>query len=418
MLSRKLAIQNIPQKIKNQKILIRVDFNVPMKEGKITDTTRIQESLRTIQFCKDNGAKAITLMSHMGRPNGQRSDKLSLRSVVPTLSSMLNQEVHFLNDCVGQEVQDSIARADGGKISLLENLRFHAAEEGSTKDAEKKKIKEKPEVIQAFRQELTQLGDIYVNDAFGTSHRAHSSIVGCNHQIKAAGFLLKKELDYFAKVLENPEKPLLVIMGGAKVKDKTSILLNMLDRVDRMIITGAMAFTFLKTIHPSYQIGNSLFDSEGAEMVNAIVEKARQKNVELFLPNDFICVKEINEKAETFNSAGLVPEGLIGIDVGPDSRSRINEIIQSSRTIFLNGANGVFEIAPGRSGSIDLVNSLCLATKNGATTVCGGGDTINLIKMVQGAGDVISHQSTGGGASLELIEGKILPGLEALSDNI
>ena len=418
MLSKKLALQNIPELIKGKKLLIRVDFNVPIKNGKITDFTRIKESLQTIKFAKDNGAKAITLMSHLGRPDGFKDLKYSLKPIVNDVSRLLGQDVHFLDDCVGENVQKEVSKADGGKILLLENLRFYAAEEGSSVNKEGVKTKEKPEVIKIFRNELTSLGDIYVNDAFGTSHRAHSSIVGCNQSIKCAGFLLKKELEYFSKVLENPNKPLLVIMGGAKVKDKTPIIMNMLDKVNRMVITGAMAFTFLKSMNPSYRIGNSLFDKEGADMVSAIVEKAKKNNVELIFPSDFICAKSITGGSlkENIYSDGSVPDGLIGIDVGVNSRKRIRDFINSSKTIFLNGANGVFETEAGREGSVDLVNAVCDATKNGAISICGGGDTVNLVNSIPDAKNIISHISTGGGASLELIEGKILPGIEALSN--
>jgi len=417
MLSKKLALKNIPSLIKGKKVLIRVDFNVPIKEGKITDLTRIKESIPTINFCKENGAKSITLMSHLGRPDGHKNMKFSLKPIVNDVAKLLNQDVSFLDDCVGDSVQNAIQNADGGKIHLLENLRFYAAEEGSSKDDKGVKTKEKPEVIKKFREELTRLGDIYVNDAFGTAHRAHSSMVGCLQDTRCAGFLLKKELDYFSKVLENPDKPLLVIMGGAKVKDKISIIMNMLDRVDRMVITGAMAFTFLKALNPAYNIGKSLFDAEGAAQVSQIVEKAKKNNVELIFPNDFICAKELNgAKSDNVYSDGSVPENLIGIDVGQKSREVISNVIKTSKTIFLNGANGVFESEAGRDGSIDLINALCESTKNGNISICGGGDTVNLINSVAGANKIISHISTGGGASLELIEGKILPGIEALSN--
>lgn len=419
MLSRKLALQNIPNLIKGKKILVRVDFNVPMKDGKVTDTTRIQESLKTINFLRENGAKAITLMSHLGRPDGHKNPKFSLKPIVDNISSLVKDQVHFLDDCVGQNVKNAIDSADGGKIHLLENLRFYAAEEGHSVDANKVKTKEKPEVIKEFRAQLSQYGDIYVNDAFGTSHRAHSSIVGCNLETRCAGFLLKKELDYFSKILEHPTKPLLVILGGAKVKDKISIIMNMLDRVDRMIITGGMAFTFLKAINPNYQIGNSLFDKEGAEKVSAIVEKAKKNKVELVLPTDFICNSQVNgELSNNVYCDGFVKEGLIGIDVGDKSRTLFNSIISGSKTIFLNGANGVFENEAGRAGSVSLVEAVCCATRNGSVSICGGGDTVTLVNSVPNARSTISHISTGGGASLELIEGKELPGIVALTDRI
>jgi phosphoglycerate kinase len=280
-----------------------------------------------------------------------------------------------------------------------------------------KKEKEKKEVIEKFRNDLTQLGDIYVNDAFGTSHRAHSSITGVKLPYRAAGFLLKKELEYFSKIVENPERPLLVILGGAKVKDKIKLIDNLIDKVDKMIITGGMAFTFLKNIH-NMQIGKSIYDEEGAKTVQDLLKKAQSKNVELIFPEDFVIANEIKEGVSTsvvkLNEG--IPSDMLGIDVGPRTLEKFDKIINSSKTIFLNGANGVFELNVAKAGSIKLVESLCSATKNGAYTICGGGDTISLVNGVSGANKVISHLSTGGGASLELLEGKLLPGIDYLSN--
>jgi phosphoglycerate kinase len=299
----------------------------------------------------------------------------------------------------------------------LENLRFYAAEEGSKELEGGKKEKEKKETIEKFRNELTQLGDIYVNDAFGTSHRAHSSIVGCKLPYKAAGFLLKKELEYFSKIIENPDRPLLVILGGAKVKDKIQLIKNLTDKVDKMIITGGMAFTFLKTIK-NMQIGKSIYDEEGANTVEEIVKKAKERNVELIFPEDFVIASEIKEGVST--SVVKLEEGIpsdkLGIDVGPKTLEKFHKVITGSKTIFLNGANGIFELNVARLGSVKLVESLVEATKKGAYTICGGGDTISLVNSVQGASSVISHLSTGGGASLELLEGKSLPGIDYLSN--
>lgn len=419
MLSKKLAIKDVASKIKGKKVLIRVDFNVPMKDGKITDFTRIEESLKTINFVKENGAKSITLMSHLGNPkvyDNVKNMKLSLKNVVSDVSKLLKQDVQFLDDCVGDNVQQTVAKADGGKIMLLENLRFHSSEEGVIYDSTgAKKGKESKEKIEAFRAELTRLGDIYVNDAFGTSHRAHSSIVGCKQDIRCAGFLLKKELDFFSKVLENPEKPLTVIMGGAKVKDKTNIITNLLDKVNKMIIVGGMTYTFLKAMNPQFEIGKSLYDAEGASLVPSIIEKAKKNNVEMIFPIDFICASQLHGKVEDNKySMGTIPKDLIGIDVGPKSMELINNAIKASKTIFLNGSCGVFESEAGRAGSLEMMKAIIETTKKGTVSVCGGGDTVNLVNLVPGAKNVMSHISTGGGASLELIEGKILPGVEAL----
>lgn len=420
MLSKKLALKEIANSIKNKKVLIRVDFNCPIKDSKVIDTTKISESLQSIKFAKDNGARSIILMSHLGRPNGQKNNKYTLKPVAEAASDLLNEKVHFLNDCIGDEVRNNIQKSDGGKIHLLENLRFYAAEEGSYKDQNTgNKIKETDQKINNFRTELTSLGDIYVNDAFGTCHRAHSSMVGIDLNTRVAGFLLKKELDYFSQVIEDPKRPLLVILGGAKVKDKISVILNMLDKVDRMIITGGMAFTFLKAKNPNFGIGNSLYDSEGATKVMDILNKAKQNNVEIILPNDFICNTSINGSIkDNIYCNNNIKEGYIGIDVGKNSIEQFDKIIKSSNTIFLNGSNGVFENEAGREGSEKLINSIVEATSNGAISICGGGDTVTLVNSIQSAKNNISHLSTGGGASMELIEGKLLPGINALSNRI
>jgi phosphoglycerate kinase len=414
---KKLTIDKLRPHLKNKKVLIRVYFNVPIKKGKITDDTRIKESLNTIQYSLDNGAKSVVLMSHLGRPNGEKNPKYTMEPVVPALEKLINKKVEFVNDCVGDSVRQKIQTGQNGQIFLLENLRYYAAEEGSKENPDKTKTKEKKEVIENFRKELTSLGDIYVNDAFGTSHRAHSSITGIKLPLRAAGFLLKKELEFFSKILENPKKPLLVILGGAKVKDKISLINNMLDKVDKMIITGGMAFTFLKQAQNA-KIGKSIFDSEGAKEVDAIINKAKAKNVQLILPHDFVVANEIKEGVSTtlvtLNQG--IPDDKLGIDVGPETLKLFSQVIQDSNTIFLNGANGIFELNVAKPGSTALIEELVKATKRGATTVCGGGDTISLVNGVPGANSVISHLSTGGGASLELLEGKLLPGIEFLSE--
>lgn len=414
---KKLTIDKLGPHLRNKRVVVRVDFNVPIKNGKITDDTRIKESLRTIQYSIDQGAKSVVLMSHLGRPNGQRNPKYSLEPIAPALEKLINKKVEFVNDCVGPQVQEKVKKGENGQIFLLENLRFYPAEEGAMEKEDGTKVKEKKEVIENFRKELTSLGEIYVNDAFGTSHRAHSSIVGIKVPVRAAGFLLKKELEFFSKVLENPQRPLLVILGGAKVKDKIKLITNMIDKVDKMIITGGMAFTFLKQSQNA-KIGKSIFDAEGAKQVEEILNKAKSKNVQIIFPEDFVIVPEIKDNAPTavVSLKEGIPDDKLGIDVGPKTIKLFDDVIMSSKTIFLNGANGVFETNVGRSGSIALVESLKQASQKGVTTVAGGGDTVSLINLVPGARDSISHLSTGGGASLELVEGKVLPGIEALSD--
>jgi phosphoglycerate kinase len=353
---KKLTIDKLGSQLRNKRVVIRVDFNVPIKNGKISDDTRIRESLKTIQYSLEQGAKSVILLSHLGRPNGQKNPKYSLEPIVPALSNLINKKVEFVNDCVGQQVQDKVRSGDNGQIFLLENLRYYAAEEGSMEKEDGTKEKEKKDVIENFRKELTNLGDIYVNDAFGTSHRAHSSIVGVNVPYRAAGFLLKKELEYFSKILENPQRPLLVILGGAKVKDKISLINNMLDKVDKMIITGGMAFTFLKQGFNA-KTGKSIFDAEGAKQVAGILEKAKSKNVSLILPRDFVIVPEIkdNVSSSIVTLEEGIPDDRLGIDVGPDTIKLFNDVILSSRSIFLNGSNGVFECNVGRAGSVALI---------------------------------------------------------------
>lgn len=286
MLSKKLTIDKIPHLIKNKRVLVRVDFNVPISGGVVADPTRIESTLDTINFLKENGAKSIVLMSHLGRPKGVKQSQFSMKPVVPALEDIIGQKVNFLNDCVGTEVEGEVASAKNGDVLLLENLRFYLEEEGKGV-INGENVKANQNAVEAFRSQLTRLGDLYVNDAFGTCHRAHSSMVGINVETRAAGFLLKKELDYFSKVLENPKRPLTVILGGAKVADKIQLIDNLLDLADEMIIGGGMAFTFNKVLNNT-AIGASLYDEEGAKTVMDIMAKAQRKGVKIHLPNDFI----------------------------------------------------------------------------------------------------------------------------------
>ena len=324
---------------------MRVDFNVPLKEGAISDTKRIVSTLPTINYCLENGAKSVVLMSHLGRPNGSRQDKFSMKPVVPALEDLLQKKVSFLDDCVGSDVERACGEASEGKVLMLENLRFHMAEEGKGVNAAGEKVKCPKEDIDAFRASLSRLGDLYVNDAFGTSHRAHSSMVGVDVETRAAGFLLKKELDYFAKVLESPERPLTVVMGGAKVKDKIQLIMNMLDLVDEMIIGGGMAFTFNKVLNNT-AIGASLYDDEGAELVPDILAKAASKGVRIHLPTDFVCGDKFAEDAQvvTRTEDQGIDDGWLGLDIGPETIKANAEVIARSKTVFWNGPQGVFEM--------------------------------------------------------------------------
>eukprot|EP00735_Rhodelphis_limneticus_P004976 TRINITY_DN1664_c0_g1::TRINITY_DN1664_c0_g1_i1::g.17752::m.17752 TRINITY_DN1664_c0_g1::TRINITY_DN1664_c0_g1_i1::g.17752 ORF type:complete len:443 (+),score=188.53,sp/Q9GPM4/PGK_DICDI/68.69/0.0,PGK/PF00162.14/5.7e-153,MTS/PF05175.9/1.2e+02,MTS/PF05175.9/0.27 TRINITY_DN1664_c0_g1_i1:75-1331(+) len=402
--------------VKGKRVLMRVDFNVPMKNGKITNNQRIVATLPTIKYALDNGARSIVLMSHLGRPDGMKKMEYTLRPVADELSKLLSRQITFLEDCVGETVENKCANPEEGEIILLENLRFHVEEEGSGVDGEGKKFKAKPESVEAFRASLTKLGDVYVNDAFGTAHRAHSSMVGCKLPDRVAGFLMKKELDYFAKAMQNPVRPYLAILGGAKVSDKIKIIENLLDKVDEMIIGGGMAFTFKKVVD-GVKIGSSLFDEEGAKIVQGIVQKAKDRNVKLHLPVDYVTASKFGEDAEVgaASDESGIPDGWLGLDVGPKTSATFAEAIGRARTIVWNGPPGVFEIAKFDAGTRSMLDAVVKATGSGATTIIGGGDTAT-VAAKYGAEDKVSHVSTGGGASLELLEGRELPGVSALSD--
>ncbi|KAI9019296.1 3-phosphoglycerate kinase [Phycomyces nitens] len=412
-LSNKLSIRDVD--LKGKRVLIRVDFNVPIKDGKITNSNRIIQALPTVKYALEQGASAVILMSHLGRPNGEVVAKYSLKPVADEVSKLLGKPVEFLNNCVGPETEKACKEATGGKVLLLENLRFHIEEEGSAKDAEGKKVKADPSKVKAFRDSLSRLADVYVNDAFGTAHRAHSSMVGVELPERAAGFLMQKELEYFAKILEHPERPFLAILGGAKVSDKIKLIENILDKVDSLIICGGMSFTFKKTLD-DVKIGNSLFDESGAGLVHDLVQKAKAKNVKLVFPVDYITADKFSPDAETgyATDSDGIPDGWMGLDCGKESNAIFREEILKAKTILWNGPSGVFEFEKFASGTKSALDAVVEATKNGAVTVVGGGDTATAA-LNWGAGDKISHISTGGGASLELLEGKELPGVAALS---
>lgn len=355
-------------------------------------------------------------MSHLGRPDGKRVAKYSLKPVVPEVEKQLGKSVTFLDDCVGKEVEERVQQAKDGEVILLENLRFHAAEEGSSKDAEGKKVKANPDDVKAFRQSLTSLGDIYINDAFGTAHRAHSSMVGVDLPQKAAGFLMKKELEYFAKVLESPEKPFLAILGGAKVSDKIKLIDNLLEKVNSLVICGGMAFTFKKTLE-GVRIGNSLFDEAGSQNVGNIMEKAKKNNVEIVLPVDYITADKFDKNAQDGKATDEegIPDGWMGLDCGEKSIELYKAAIDKAKTILWNGPAGVFEFdkfANGTKATLDAVVDGC--QNKGKTVIIGGGDTATVAAKYN-VESKLSHVSTGGGASLELLEGKELPGVTALS---
>ncbi len=413
----KLSIDQLD--LQGKRVLMRVDFNVPQdkKTGAITNVQRIVAALPTVQYALDRGA-GVVLMSHLGRPDGERKDKYSLRPIAQKAGELLGRPVKFLEDCVGPEVEQACAALKPGEVILLENLRFHIEEEGKVKDEKTGETKRKadPKAVEAFRASLSKLGDVYVNDAFGTAHRAHSSMVGVNLPQKAAGFLMKKELDAFAQVLDHPKRPLLAILGGAKVADKILLIENLIDRANEIIIGGGMAYTFLKVLH-NMEIGNSLFDPKGAEIVPTVTEKARAKGVQIHLPVDFVAADKLVAYANTqiVTAEQGLSAGWQGLDCGPQTVARFREVIGRAQTIVWNGPVGVFEMEKFAAGTRAVMDAVLAATAHGAVTVIGGGDTATAAAKWQ-ADDKVTHCSTGGGASLELLEGKQLPGIAALSD--
>ncbi|KAF7242057.1 Phosphoglycerate kinase [Varanus komodoensis] len=414
-LSNKLTLDKVD--VKGKRVVMRVDFNVPMKNNSITNNQRIKAAVPSIKHCLDHEAKSVVLMSHLGRPDGvPMPDKYSLEPVAAELKTLLGRDVLFLKDCVGPEVEKACASPAAGSVILLENLRFHVEEEGKGKDASGNKIKADSAKVDAFRASLSKLGDVYINDAFGTAHRAHSSMVGVNLPQKAAGFLMKKELDYFAKALENPVRPFLAILGGAKVQDKIQLINNLLDKVNEMIIGGGMAFTFLKVLN-NMEIGNSLFDEEGSKIVKDLMAKAEKNNVKITLPVDFVTADKFDENANTGQAtiASGIPAGWMGLDCGPESVKKFVEVVGRAKLIVWNGPVGVFEWDKFAKGTKALMDSVVGATGKGTISIIGGGDTATCCAKWN-TEDKVSHVSTGGGASLELLEGKVLPGVAALSN--
>ncbi|MBL9200266.1 MAG: phosphoglycerate kinase [Opitutaceae bacterium] len=404
-----------------KRVLMRVDFNVPQDKqtGAITNTARIAAALPTIQHALAAGA-SVVLMSHLGRPDGQKIAKFSLKPVATELEKLLGRPVTFLDDCVGPAVEAACAQLKPGQVVLLENLRFHLEEEGKVKiknaDGTETKLKADPAKEAAFRSSLSKLGDVYVNDAFGTAHRAHSSMVGVNLPVKAAGFLMEAELKAFDKVLNAPERPLLAILGGAKIADKIPLITNLLEKANKIIIGGGMAYTFHK-VNRGMKIGSSLFDKAGAEIVAELEAKAKARGVELIFPVDFVCGDKFGPDANTQPATmeSGIPDGWEGMDAGPKSIALYRAAILSSKTIVWNGPAGVFEFDKFAGATKAMADAIAEATAKGATTVVGGGDTATAAKKF-GVHKKVTHCSTGGGASLEYLEGKVLPGVAFLEN--
>jgi len=407
--------------VAGKRVFIRVDFNVPQDKKdhtKITNTQRIDGALPTIKSCLDKGAKSVVLASHLGRPDGSVVPQYSLAPVAKILEEKLGRPVIFCSDCCGAEVEAICADPAPGTVILLENLRYHVEEEGKGVDAAGGKIKADAAKVTEFRASLRKLADTYCNDAFGTAHRGHSSMMGDGFDVKCSGFLMTKELEAFAKVLDAPTKPVLAILGGAKVSDKIQLIMNMLDKVDKIIVGGGMAYTFLK-VNESMSIGTSLYDEEGAKIVPEIMEKAKRLNVEIVLPVDFVVSSKFGDDGEikSATKAEGIPDGFMGLDCGPETVKLNAAAVAESKTILWNGPMGVFEMAAFETGTKVLMDNVVAATAAGVITVIGGGDTATCCKKWD-TEDKVTHCSTGGGASLELLEGKVLPGVEALDAGI
>lgn len=398
---KKLTIDDV--ELKNKKVLVRVDFNVPLDDSQnIVDDRRIEASLPTIKKIISEGGKAI-LMSHLGRPKGKPDPKFSLKPAAKRLGELLNKEVKIAPDCVGEEVKKLVNEMSNGDVILLENLRFHPQE---TKNEE------------SFAKQLAELGDIYVDDAFGSAHRAHASTEGVTKFIKicAAGYLMQRELDYLGNAISNPERPYLAILGGAKISGKIDVIKNLLDKVDSMLIGGGMAFTFFKA--QGKEIGKSLLEEEKIDVAADLLEKLKSSKVKFFLPVDVAAADEFkNDSPCVIVDADKIPHDKMGLDIGPKTIQLFEDEILRSKTIVWNGPMGVFEMENFSMGTMEIAEALAKATKNGAVTIVGGGDSAAAISKA-GLDDNVSHVSTGGGASLEFLEGKDLPGVSALNDQI
>lgn len=383
--------------VNGKKVLVRVDFNVPMDEqGHITDDTRIKAALPTIKYLSGHGARVI-LASHLGRPKGKVNMKYSLAPVAKRLSELSGKDVAMAQDCIGEPAEKAVAAMKPGDIVLLENVRFYAEEEKNDRE---------------FARKLAGLADLYINDAFGTAHRAHASTAGVAEFLPAgAGYLMKKEIEVMGKALENPERPFVAILGGAKVGDKIGVIQNLLSKVDSLLIGGGMAYTFLKSM--GYEIGKSLLEQDKIGLAADLLKQAQEKGVSLLLPDDVVVATELKEGAP-FRTVPVneIPQDLMGVDIGEKTREKFAKVIKGAKTVVWNGPMGVFEIREFAEGTLAVARAMA---QSGAVTIIGGGDSAAAVEQL-GFADAMTHISTGGGASLEFLEGKELPGVAALSD--
>lgn len=395
----KLFIEDLD--LKGKKVLVRVDFNVPLNENlEITDDIRITSALPTIEKIIKDGGKAI-LMSHLGRPKGGPNPKYSLKPTSVRLGELLGKEVKLAPDCIGEEVKKMVDAMKDGDVLILENVRFHPEEEKN--DAE-------------FAKQLASLGDVYINDAFGSAHRAHASTEGITKYIgqNASGYLMKKELDYLGSAVENPKRPFTAILGGAKISGKIDVIQQLMSKVDNLIVGGGMGYTFYKA--QGMEIGTSLLEADKIDLAKEILEKAKSSGVNFLLPVDVVVASEFdNCSISEVVPVNAIPADKMGLDIGPKTIEKFKEVILNSKTVVWNGPMGVFEFDNFAKGTNSIAEALVEATEKGAITVIGGGDSAAAIKKA-GLDDKVSHVSTGGGASLEYLEGKVLPGVEALTN--